>query len=104
MSDPTRQGVPWGRLFRLTLRFFGGSFLGFLGWLAWSYASLDAFGFYFFGILGLWGGLIVLVRASVELIQILIGSGQWRRYRRLGRKPKADTMAKEHDLTQLGRR
>lgn len=103
MSDPTRKGHTLGRAFRVSLRIVGGFLFGWLGWLAWVNASIEWWPLWPFGVVFMVTGGAQLIGSTFEALGMMLGHTRWRRYRRLGGKPKADSMARDREIAEYGR-
>ncbi|WP_297339524.1 hypothetical protein [Pseudophaeobacter sp.] len=95
MSDPSKQDIGWGKIFAINMQFAFGALILFLGWLCWQGVSVKWWGLWLLAVLCFAGGGCQVIIATVEAVKLFNRLRRWKRYQRLGSKPRADTMA--HD-------
>ncbi len=102
MSDPTKQDIGWGRVLKINLQYAFGTLIIFIGWLCWRGVSLKWWGLSLMAVICFAGGAIQVIQATVEAVQMILKLRRWKRYERLGSRPRADHMAQDHDFTDGG--
>lgn len=98
MSDPTKPNSGWVALCRVTLRFIWACLTLYIGWFLWRSASVDWWGLWVIGGLCLLGGGVSMIASLFRFGVLILNQRGWRGFRKLGAKPKADTLTQDRDL------
>lgn len=102
MSDPSKQDIGWGKVLRINAQFAFGALILFYGWLCWQGVSLKWWGLWPLAVMCFVGGAIQIIKAVVEAVSLIRRLRRWRKFEKLGARPRADHMAQDSDFEDGG--
>ncbi|GAA6176727.1 hypothetical protein [Sulfitobacter pacificus] len=108
MSDPSKQDIGWPKIFAINMQFAFGALILSLGWLCWQNVSVKWWGLWLMAVLCFVSGACQWIAAFAEAIKLFKNLRRWKKFERLGAKPRADRMARDegfetHDNGGFGR-
>ena len=105
MADRYGDAIGWKQIWKINRQFAGGSLGLGLGWLCWRVPFQEE-GWWIWALSGIlmFSGAVSLLKALAQTVKLLWGLRRWGRYHRQGTTPRADRMARERDLVEMGRR
>ncbi len=102
MTDPAKQDIGWPAIFWVNARMALAVIVLFYGWIVWQMASIDFWGFYLLGPMCFFAGGLFAVSALWKAKTLIVNQLHWKRFERLGSKPRADSMASDDAFTRGG--
>ncbi len=102
MNDPSDQDIGWGTILRINAQFAFGALIFFYGWLCWQGVSVKWWGLWIIAMICLVGGAIQIIQAAVEAFKLILRLRRWKKYQKMGVKPRADHMAQDSDFEDGG--
>lgn len=103
MKHPGDQEIGWKAVVQINARFVCAAIILFYGWLCWQMASIEWWGFYLLGPMCLFAGSLEALRAIYRAVQLVLARRRWKRFQKLGNRPKADGMVQDRDFETGGR-
>ena len=103
MKHPSDKDLGWKTILQINMRLVFACLILFYGWLCWQMASIEWWGFYLLGPMCFLAGGIEATRALYRLATSLFNLRLWKRFQKLGNRPKADGMARDQDFESRGR-
>lgn len=103
MRHPGDQEISWKAVLQINMRLIFAAMILFYGWLCWQMASIDWWGFYLMGPMCFVAGGLEGLRALARAISLIRALHRWKRFQKLGNRPKADGMVQDRDFETGGR-
>ena len=101
--DPSNQKVkPW-EILKINVRFVFACLILFYGWLCWQMASIEWWGFYLLGPMCFVAGSTECIAGIKRAWEAISKHRTWKRFQKLGNRPKADGMVQDRDFDMGGR-